>query len=222
MNEYVIIVAGGSGSRMKSDIPKQFIVINGLPVLMHTIKAFRSYASKLTLIVVLPEAQFPFWNQLCSLYSFDEAYELVSGGETRFHSVKNGLNHISDSNALIAVHDGVRPIISRDIIEAGFLKAAQHGAAVTSVALKDSIRLISEEGSSSSADRTAFRLIQTPQTFRSDWMRKAFDQPYNPGFTDCASVLESAGYSIRLIEGSYKNIKITTQEDLIWAETYLK
>jgi 2-C-methyl-D-erythritol 4-phosphate cytidylyltransferase len=222
MKEYVILVAGGTGSRMKSEIPKQFIEVNGLPVLMHTVKAFRQYSAMLSLIIVLPADQFAFWDQLCSRHSFREDYQLVPGGETRFHSVKNGLSRVPDTDdALIAVHDGVRPVISREIIKNGFLKAAEYGTSVASVALKDSIRLVDKEGNNSSADRNAFRLIQTPQTFRADWMRKAFDQPYHPGFTDCASVMESSGHSITLIEGSYENIKITTPEDLNWAQTYL-
>ena len=221
MKEYAIIVAGGSGSRMKSDIPKQFIAVDGLPILMHTIKAFRRYSAELSIILVLPEHQFTFWSQLCSLHSFEIDYHLVAGGETRFHSVKNGLGHISDPDALIAVHDGVRPVISTEIIKNSFLQAARSGASVVCITLKDSIRIVDKEGNNNSVDRTAFRLVQTPQTFRSDWMHKAFAQPYVPDFTDCASVLESAGYSITLIEGSYKNIKITTSEDLNWVQAYL-
>ena len=221
MQEYAIIVAGGTGSRMKSEIPKQFIAVNGLPILMHTIKAFRRYSGDLSIILVLTENQFMFWQDLCFQHSFKGDYLLVAGGETRFHSVKNGLKTIPNSLSLVAVHDGVRPVISTEIIDTSFRTAAEHGSAVTAVALKDSIRSVDSNGNSTALHRSSFRLIQTPQTFKLDWMLKAFDQPYQDYFTDCASVLESAGFPIHLIEGSYENIKITSPEDLRWAESYL-
>ncbi|WP_221390141.1 2-C-methyl-D-erythritol 4-phosphate cytidylyltransferase [Dyadobacter sp. NIV53] len=221
MQEYVIIVAGGTGSRMKSDIPKQFIALNGLPILMHTIKAFRNYSDKLSIILVLPENQFEYWQLLCKQYSFHESLLLIAGGNTRFDSVKNGLNSINADIGLVAVHDGVRPIISKQIISESFQHASEFGSAIVSVPMKDSIRKINKDGDNISEDRTAFRLIQTPQTFRLDWMQKAFTASYQANFTDCASVLESAGYTIQLIEGAYENIKITTPEDLRWAEIYL-
>jgi len=222
MKEYVIIVAGGTGSRMKSDIPKQFIVVNGLPILMHTLFAFTKYSSEISIVLVLPQDQFSFWEELCSEYQFKMSYQLVAGGATRFDSVKNGLNSISDKNALVAVHDGVRPVITSNVILNSFTTALNEGTAVASVALKDSIRTVSASGTNKALDRSSVRLIQTPQTFRIDWMNKAFDQPYQTTFTDCASVLESAGYPINLFEGSYENIKITTPEDLKWAEVYLR
>ncbi|MCF2444259.1 2-C-methyl-D-erythritol 4-phosphate cytidylyltransferase [Dyadobacter sp. CY345] len=223
MQEYVIIVAGGSGSRMKSNIPKQFIPVNGLPILMHTITAFRNYSDTLQIILVLPEAQFDYWNHLCKTFSFTETYSLVAGGETRFHSVKNGLDSITATDdAFVAVHDGVRPMISKEIISESFQNAAQFGTAVVSVPLKDSIRIIENSEKNTAMDRSAFRLIQTPQTFRIDWMKIAFENPYQSLFTDCASVLEFQGYQIHLTEGSYENIKITTPEDLKRAEIYLK
>ncbi|WP_353717384.1 2-C-methyl-D-erythritol 4-phosphate cytidylyltransferase [Dyadobacter sp. 676] len=223
MQEYVIIVAGGNGSRMKSDIPKQFLPVNGLPVLMHTIRAFAGYSESLHIIVVLPSEQFDFWEELCQKHDFKIAHQLVAGGATRFHSVKNGLNSITCiKECLIAVHDGVRPVISREIIADSFEKAALHGAAVVSVPLKDSIRIVGQNEGNKAMDRTLFRLIQTPQTFRSTWMRAAFTADYHESFTDCASVLEAWGYNIRLIDGAYENIKITTPEDLRWAEIYLK
>jgi 2-C-methyl-D-erythritol 4-phosphate cytidylyltransferase len=222
MQEYVIIVAGGSGSRMKSDIPKQFLSVNGLPVLMHTIRAFAGYSQNLRIIVVLPAEQFGFWDALCQKHDFDIPHQMVAGGETRFHSVKNGLNSIADDECLIAVHDGVRPVISSNIISNSFVQAAVNGAAVVSVPLKDSIRIVGQNDSNKAMDRTLFRLIQTPQTFRSGWMRTAFAADYHESFTDCASVLEASGYPIQLIDGAYENIKITTPEDLRWAEIYLK
>jgi 2-C-methyl-D-erythritol 4-phosphate cytidylyltransferase len=221
MQEYAIIVAGGSGNRMKSDIPKQFLKINGLPILMHTLNAFRNYAETLKIILVLPSEQITFWNELCQEHSFQSIYTLISGGNTRFDSVKNGLQSIQGESGLVAVHDGVRPVISREIIANSFLKAAEQGSAVTSVALKDSIRKTGANGENMAMDRASFQLIQTPQTFRLDWMKKAFATDYNDQFTDCASVLEAAGYPIYLIPGAYENIKITTPEDLRWAEIYL-
>ncbi|TDE12722.1 2-C-methyl-D-erythritol 4-phosphate cytidylyltransferase [Dyadobacter psychrotolerans] len=221
MQEYVIIVAGGSGSRMKSNIPKQFIAVNGLPILMHTINAFKSYSSNIFINVVLPKEQLTSWKELCMEYGFETDHQLVVGGETRFDSVKNGLGHISGEEGLVAVHDGVRPVISTEIIKNSFTTALISGTAVTAVAMKDSLRQISAEGKNTALDRSSYRLVQTPQTFRLDWMRTAFSQSYQPTFTDCASVLESAGYSIHLIEGAYENIKITTPEDLRWAEIYL-
>ena len=223
MQEHVIIVAGGSGSRMKSDIPKQFLSVNGLPVLMHTIRAFAGYSPDLHIIVVLPAEQISFWKELCEKHDFIVAHQLVTGGETRFNSVKNGLNSIEDhTECLIAVHDWVRPVISREILADSFTNAALHGAAVVSVPLKDSIRIVGQNEGNKAMDRTLFRLIQTPQTFRSSWMRAAFAADYHESFTDCASVLEAWGYNIQLIDGAYENIKITTPEDLRWAEIYLK
>lgn len=222
MQEFVIIVAGGSGSRMKSDLPKQFLPIGGQPVLMRTIETFRAYSDQITIKLVLPESQFEYWHSLCDAYSFTVDYELVAGGSTRFHSVQNGLKSIGAPEGLVAVHDGVRPFISNSIISAGFQKAAELGTAVTCVDLKDSARIVLADGSNQAVNRADYRLIQTPQTFRLDWMRSAFQIGYLPHFTDCASVLEEAGYSISLIEGAYENIKITTPEDLLWAEAFLK
>ncbi len=222
MKEYVIIVAGGTGSRMKSDIPKQFIAINGLPILMHTLLAFEKYSPSISIVLVLPADQISLWQNLCEQYKFEVNYRLVTGGETRFHSVQNGLNTITEMSALVAVHDGVRPVIDQKTIATGFAKAAASGTAVVAVSLKDSIRSGDTHGNSLALDRSQFRLIQTPQTFRLDWMQKAFALPYQSTFTDCASVLEAAGYPINLVEGSYENIKITTPEDLKWAEIYLK
>lgn len=222
MQEYAIIVAGGSGSRMKSDIPKQFLNINGIPVLMHTINAFNRYSEALRIIVVLPGGQFKYWEELCGAHQYTTPHELVAGGATRFHSVRNGLNHITEEQCTVAVHDGVRPMISEKIISQSFAQASEHGAVVVSVPLKDSIRAIGQNDSNKAMDRNQFRLVQTPQTFRIDWMRDAFSSDYHESFTDCASVLESRGYPIRLIEGSYENIKITTPEDLRWAEVFLR
>ncbi|MPR35602.1 2-C-methyl-D-erythritol 4-phosphate cytidylyltransferase [Salmonirosea aquatica] len=222
MNQFAIIVAGGSGSRMNSDLPKQFLPIGGRPVLMHTLAAFRAYSEQLSIILVLPENQVESWKTLCTHYDFVLDYQLVVGGETRFHSVRNGLARIHAPEGFVAVHDGVRPFISTEIVAASFRKASDAGTAVTCVPLKDSARQLLPDGGNQSVDRTAYRLVQTPQTFRLDWMRQAFQAEPMPHFTDCASVLEQAGYPIHLIEGSYENIKITTPEDLVWAEAFLQ
>ena len=221
MQEFAIIVAGGSGSRMKSDLPKQFIAVAGRPILMHTLLAFRQYSPSLSIRLVLPESQFEVWQDLCEQYQFGLDYQLVAGGETRFHSVRNGLRSITTDEGLVAVHDGVRPFIPQEIIARGYQRAAEAGTAVTCVPLKDSARLVNTDGTNQAVDREAYRLIQTPQTFRLDWMRHAFQTDYLPTFTDCASVLEHAGYLIHLIEGAYENIKITTPEDLLWAQAFL-
>ena len=207
---------------MNSDLPKQFLPIGGRPVLMRTLEAFHDSSEKLSIMLVLPESQFDRWKSLCDQYRFSLDYQLVAGGETRFHSVRNGLVRIEALEGLVAVHDGVRPFVSAPIIRAGFQKAAEAGTAVTCVPLKDSARLTLPEGGNQAVDRAAYRLVQTPQTFRLDWMRRAFESDPLPHFTDCASVLERAGYRIHLIEGSYENIKITTPEDLLWAEAFLQ
>lgn len=222
MQEFAIIVAGGSGSRMKSEIPKQFLPIGGRPVLMRTLDAFRAYSSGLRIILVLPETQFGQWVELCEEFSFADEYQLVAGGVTRFHSVLNGLRGIDATDGIVAVHDGVRPFVTSTIIAEGFRKAAEAGTSVVCVDLKDSARIILSDGSNQAVDRAAYRLVQTPQTFRINWMRKAFMADYLPHFTDCASVLEFGGFPIHLIEGAYENIKITTPEDLLWAEAFLK
>ena len=207
---------------MNSDLPKQFLPIGGRPVLMRTLDTFRVYSQRLSIKLVLPESQFQRWTALCSEYSFFSDYQLVAGGETRFHSVRNGLASIEVSEGLVAVHDGVRPFVSSEIIAAGFQTATTIGTAVTCIPLKDSARQLLPDGSNQAVDRASYRLVQTPQTFRLDWMRRAFASAHLPHFTDCASVLEHAGYPIHLIDGSYENIKITTPEDLLWAEALLK
>jgi len=221
-NQFVIIVAGGSGSRMGAKMPKQFIEVAGKPILMHTIERFLSYSATLKIILVLPAKEMPPWHALCEKHNFYTPIFTTVGGNTRFRSVKNGLSTIKAKEGLVAVHDGVRPFLTTQLIEQGFAVAAQKGTAVACVPLKDSARVVNATGQSQAVDRAAYRLIQTPQTFRLDWMRQAFDTPEEPAFTDCASVLEHAGYHITLIDGLYQNIKITTPEDLRWAEVFVQ
>ncbi len=221
MTKFAIIVAGGSGKRMGKKIPKQFMLIGGKPILMHTIEKFLQYDNTLQIILVLPSNEMKAWYSLCDKHEFYPAIVTVTGGNTRFQSVKNGLKRISAKEGLVAVHDGVRPFVTSSIIAKGFETAAEKGASVTSVPLKDSIRLIEKDGDNQSVDRSFYRLIQTPQTFRLDWMRSAFETPEQDSFTDCASVLNHLGYPVTLIEGAYENIKITTPEDLLWADALL-
>ncbi len=218
--EYAIIVAGGSGSRMQRQLPKQFIEVAGKPILMHTIERFYTYNSSLRIIVVLPQEQLTAWRELCRKHTFKVFHMTVTGGATRFQSVKNGVGAVM-GDGLIAVHDGVRPFVDVEIIREAFKAAEQHGSAVVAVSPKDSIRELSEEGSHA-VQRDKYKLVQTPQCFKADILRKAYEQPEQEYFTDDASVVESIGESIKLVEGSYRNIKITTPEDLILAEAFVK
>jgi 2-C-methyl-D-erythritol 4-phosphate cytidylyltransferase len=219
--KYVVIVAGGSGLRMGTEIPKQFLELGGIPVLMHTIHKFHHAFSDITVKLVLPEVQQAYWEKLCHRYSFTLSHDVVNGGKSRFQSVKNGLDSIPATDGLVAIHDGVRPFVSKEIILKSFSTASEFGNATTAVPMKDSIRIV-ENNSSRAVDRNAYRIIQTPQTFRLDLIKKAFDTSELPGFTDDASVFEKAGHKIILIEGSYENIKITTPEDMVLGEALLK
>ncbi len=218
--EYAIIVAGGKGTRIKSDLPKQFLELNGTPVLIHTTNAFFRYSKDLTIILVIPEDDFPTWNQIVERHHFTKHIILQKGGETRFQSVRNGLDKI-EGDGLVAIHDGVRPLISADIIGASFRLAAVHQTAVAAVRLKESIRM-TDKDTTRAVDRSRFRLIQTPQTFDVALIKRAYQIKEDPSLTDDASVVEKAGYNISLFEGSYENIKITTAEDFIIAEALLK
>ncbi|GAB4015908.1 2-C-methyl-D-erythritol 4-phosphate cytidylyltransferase [Spirosoma migulaei] len=211
---FAIIVAGGSGSRMKSDIPKQFLLLKGKPILQHTIERFLTVVPASQLILVLPSGDWSIWNTLCEDHNFHPPIQTVNGGATRFQSVRNGLQAIGASDGLVAVHDGVRPFISPEIILTSFETAARTGSAVTCVPVKDSIRVVGTDGVSQAVDRSQYRLVQTPQTFQLTAFRHAFKTEEQAFFTDCASVMEYAGFPITLIEGSYENIKITTPEDL--------
>jgi 2-C-methyl-D-erythritol 4-phosphate cytidylyltransferase len=218
--EYALIVAGGKGTRIKSKLPKQFLELNGLPILMHTINAFVRYSNSVRIILVLPEDDFDIWNALCEKFNFNVPVILQHGGESRFQSVKNGLDKIQ-GEGLVAIHDGVRPLVSEDIIGASFRLAAVHQSAVAAVRLKESIRM-TDQDNTKAMDRSRFRLIQTPQTFQVDLIKKAYQQKEDVSMTDDASVAERDGHVISLFEGSYENIKITTPEDLIIAEALLK
>jgi len=221
---YAIIVAGGSGSRMKSEIPKQFLPLNGKPILIHTVEIFLRIPD-IQIIVVLPKNDIEYWNELTSvnetIQKFKNSIVITIGGISRFQSVKNGLSTIK-TDGLVAVHDGVRPLVNIEIIQNSYTVAAEKGSAVSSVWVKDSVRQYNEKGESAALDRTKLKLVQTPQTFQVKLMKKAFEVDEQAFFTDCASVLEFTGESITLIDGAYENIKITTPEDLLIAEAILQ
>lgn len=218
--EYALIVAGGQGTRIKSSLPKQFLPLAGLPVLMHTIKAFYNYSRRIEIILVLPEKDLKTWQSLCSEHKFDVPVTVQTGGDSRYQSVKKGLERIKE-DGLVAIHDGVRPIINKNIIGASFQLAAVHQSAVAAVRLKESIR-VTDQDNTRAVDRSKYRIIQTPQTFRTSLIKQAYEIPEDASLTDDASVAERAGHTISLFEGSYENIKITTPEDLVIAEALLK
>ncbi len=218
--KFAVIVAGGKGLRMQTDISKQFIEIQGKPILMHTIEAFSHYDSSVQIIVVLPTTQIEFWAELCNKHGFRLPHQVVVGSESRFHSVKNGLEEIKIP-ALVAVHDGVRPLVSTETISRCFDKAEKYGAAIPVVDLVESIRQITINGSHS-VDRSAYKLVQTPQVFDAEMLIKAYKQEFSPFFTDDASVVEAIGKEIHLVEGNCENIKITTTFDLVMAEKVFK
>lgn len=220
MKEYAIIVAGGSGSRMRSAVPKQFMEIGGRPALFHTIEAFFTYSPSIHIILVLPENQFEFWEQLCEKHQFDISVQMQRGGNSRFQSVKNGLEVIA-GEGLVAVHDGVRPLIKPKIIADAFKCAAHKGSAITATPLKESIRE-KTGGTSFARDRSQYVLVQTPQVFRVGELKAAYKIGEKASLTDDASVAEAAGIKIHLVEGDYENIKITTPEDVVFAEAIIK
>jgi len=223
--DYVIIVAGGKGLRMGADIPKQFLPIGGKPVLMRTLERFREYAADLQIILVLPKAQQDYWKQLCKEYDFRIEYQLTDGGETRFHSVQNGLALVpDDAEGVVGVHDGVRPFPSVEVIRNCYETARTAKAVIPVIPIVETVRhLVSESNTQRSitVPRGDYRLVQTPQTFDIQLLKAANRQPYNDGFTDDASVVEAYGFDITLVEGNRENIKITTPFDMTIAEALL-
>lgn len=223
--DYVIIVAGGKGLRMGADIPKQFLPIGGKPVLMRTLERFREYAADLQIILVLPKAQQDYWRELCQQYHFDVEYTLANGGETRFHSVQNGLALVpDDAEGVVGVHDGVRPFPSVEVIRNCYETARTAKAVIPVIPIVETVRhLVSESNvqRSITVPRGDYRLVQTPQTFDIQLLKAANRQPYNDGFTDDASVVEAYGFDITLVEGNRENIKITTPFDMTIAEALL-
>ncbi|MBQ9656241.1 MAG: 2-C-methyl-D-erythritol 4-phosphate cytidylyltransferase [Prevotella sp.] len=216
MKDYVIIVAGGKGLRMGSDIPKQFLPVGGKPVLMRTIERFREYAEALTIVLVLPKAQQEYWKTLCQKHDFTVEYLLADGGETRFHSVKHGLALIpDDTEGVVGVHDGVRPFPSLDVIRDCYETAREKKAVIPVVPVVETLRHVTQ----GTKPRSDYRLVQTPQVFDIQLLKAAYQQTYSDAFTDDASVVEAYGHTVALVDGNRENIKITTPYDLKIAET---
>ncbi|MFW6257658.1 MAG: 2-C-methyl-D-erythritol 4-phosphate cytidylyltransferase [Prolixibacteraceae bacterium] len=218
--KYALIVAGGSGSRMGSMAPKQFMEINGNPLWMYTFEAFVQYDAHCEFILVLPKSQMETWKNLCKEHSFQINHQIVAGGSTRFHSVKNGLSHIQEEG-IVFIHDGVRPLVTQQTIENCYKTAGEKGNALPVFAPPESIRQVSGE-KNMAVSRERFYLVQTPQTFRVSLIKKAYQKRYARKFTDDASVLESTGTTINLVEGNRENIKITWPADLKIAAALLK
>jgi 2-C-methyl-D-erythritol 4-phosphate cytidylyltransferase len=219
MDLYVVIVAGGSGKRMGTEVPKQFLELSGRPVLMHTIERFKAFNDSIEIITVLPENQLRHWIDLQKQHSFSVPQTLVKGGSHRFNSVRNGLKFVNIPG-LVAIHDGVRPFVSIDTIRQCFETAERLGNAIPSISPTESLRMVNAEGSVP-LNRLYVKQIQTPQVFSAELIKKAYEQQYIPEFTDDATVLEKMGEKINLIEGNRENIKITNPEDLIISKALL-
>lgn len=220
MKKFALIMAGGSGTRMKTEIPKQFIEILGLPVIMHTILRFEQFDPEIQIILVLPENQFDLWAELCKKHNFTRIFKQAKGGETRFNSVKNGLKMI-DEEGIVFIHDAVRPLVSVQTLQNCIDTTIRKGNALPVIPVTDSVR-ITENDASFPADRSKIFLVQTPQTFHTSQIISAYNQVNHSDFTDDATVLESTGVMINLVEGNRENMKITNPADLIIAEAFLK
>lgn len=220
---HTIIVAGGKGLRMGGDIPKQFIPVNGMPVLMHTIRRFREFDPQMHIVLVLPKDHQDYWRQLCNEYRFTDQHDIADGGSTRFHSSQNGIMALAEApdSDIVAIHDGVRPLVSVETIGRCFTAAAESGAAIPVLPVIDTLRYVghadengvyTEQGHN--VLRSDYRVVQTPQTFRLALLRRAFTQPFSERFTDDASVVEALGEKVTMVDGNRENIKITTPYDL--------
>ena len=215
MRKVALIVAGGKGERMKTSIPKQFLLLDGLPILIHTLRKFSHFEET---ILVLPQSEFDYWKELCNTYNFTQPHLLVAGGKNRFYSAKNGLEKI-EKNTLIAIHDGVRPLVSKTLIDSLIAETKNGTGVIPVIPVKDSIRKIKGE-TSISTDRNSLYKVQTPQCFLSADIQKAYNQEFSEMFTDDAAVFESDSGKIKIILGEEKNLKITTTEDLLVAELF--
>jgi len=216
MKRYVIIVAGGSGQRMGSSIPKQFLSIHKEIILMKSIRAFYEFDSTLKIILALPENHITYWNELCLKHHFSIDHTIVPGGYTRYHSVKNALEKI-DCDGIVAIHDGVRPLVSQSTIEQVFEIASINGNAIPYTDLVDSLRFV-DSGVNRPTDRNKYKLVQTPQAFDCVLIKRAYEQSWDKSFTDDASIVEKLGIKINLVPGNPENIKITSQTDIKIAE----
>ena len=216
MKKYIIIVAGGKGLRMGGDIPKQFLPVCGKPVLMRTLEAFHAYDSSIHMILVLPVSQQEYWKELCAEYDFTLSHDIADGGETRYHSVMNGLALV-EGDGLVGVHDGVRPFVSQEVIARCYEEASLKKAVIPVIGVVETVRQLTVEGSMT-VPRDQYKLVQTPQVFEVALLRKAYQQNYTEMFTDDASVVEALGAKVHLVEGNRENIKLTTPFDLQLAE----
>lgn len=224
MKKYIIVVAGGKGTRMGGDIPKQFQLLGNRPVVMVTLERLHMIDPSIQLILVLPAEHFEEWKELCRQYSFEVPLLLAQGGSTRFHSVQNGLAQVDDiEESLVGVHDGVRPFVSREMLENCFREALVHGAAIPMIDVQDSLRhIVGGNGVTEVVPRDRYRLVQTPQVFRLSLLRRAYEQRFVESFTDDASVVEALGEHIVSVEGNRENIKLTTPFDLMVAKTLME
>ncbi|MNK34642.1 2-C-methyl-D-erythritol 4-phosphate cytidylyltransferase 2 [compost metagenome] len=220
MKYYAIIVAGGSGNRMQTETPKQFLLLKNLPVLMHTIKAFAQSESQPKILLVLNKEQQAYWRRLCDEFNFRIPHQVIDGGTERFHSVKNAVYTIEE-DSFVAIHDAVRPLVSKTLIDNAYQAAAQRGNVIAAVQSSDSVRQFKND-KTSALKRDEIYLVQTPQTFSLKVLKEAYNQEFDSHFTDDASVVESIGYNINIIEGERSNIKITYPIDLELAELLLK
>lgn len=218
--KYVLVVAGGKGLRMGKDLPKQFLLIGGKPILMHTIECFFRYDAHIQIILVLPEEHQVYWKSLCDTYLFDIPHVIAQGGESRFHSVRNGLQKVIQPG-LVAVHDGVRPFVSGEVIGRCFDEADRTGTAIPVMPLVESLRTYDKDGSHA-VDRNRYCSVQTPQVFRSDLLKNAYRQSFKDTYTDDASVVEAYGVPVTLTTGNPENIKITNPFDLTVGELLLR
>lgn len=221
MEKAAVLVAGGKGTRMGGPIAKQYLPIGGKPVLMHTLEVFFKVDPDIHLILVLPASDFALWDKLVLDHQFTIPHHCVEGGNSRFQSVKNGIKAIPFDEGLVAIHDGVRPFVREEVIEESFEVAQRTGSAIAVISLKDSIRKLSDDGKSTYQERQYFRLVQTPQTFQLSKIRQAFRVTELPQFTDDATVYEHQGWQVSLIPGNAENLKLTTPEDMAYAEFLL-
>ena len=217
----VVVVAGGVGSRMGTDVPKQFLPLGDSVVLMQTVGRVHELLPGAEIVVVLSKKEFQRWEDLKNEYAFDVPHKVCEGGESRYESVQRGIKCVNEEAELIVVHDGVRPILSDNLLKSVIDQAVEHGAAIPVVKSSDTLRVVCGE-TSEVVDRNMFRMVQTPQAFRADMLRRAYGEPYSELFTDDASVVEAAGYDVVLCDGEYSNIKITNPVDIAVAAELLK
>ncbi len=224
MKRYIIVVAGGKGTRMGGEMPKQFQLLAGRPVLMVTLEHLHALDPSLQVVLVLPQEHIDLWKSLCKEYAFEVPMKLAAGGTTRFHSVQNGLAVVDDiDEALVGVHDGVRPFVSQQVYDAAYREALISGAAIPMIEIHDSLRhIIGCNGASEVVPRDRYRLVQTPQVFKLSVLRAAYEQRFVESFTDDASVVEAMGHAVTAVEGNRENIKLTTPYDMMIAETVMK